>query len=82
MKTIATKAAEAIYQAASEDDIRNGRLEAIGIVTLENESGTTQIQLTIVEWDEVDLWANSESDVITDAMADRILEYLNDNNLL
>lgn len=82
MKTIITKAAEAIYQETSEEKIRSGALNRF-LVILENESKTKEVTMTTDEWEAYDTYGIIPlGDVITDNLMELIEEYLLSNNLL
>jgi hypothetical protein len=79
MKTFATKKGGELF----DEDLEN-RARVIGLVVVENESGTIQVNLTSdeAEWFERMTDIQIDSDVMPDEVVDDLLAWLKSESLL
>lgn len=79
MKTIATKKGGELF----DEDLEN-RARVIGLVVVENESGTIQINLTSEEAEDFERMSDQQidSDVMPDEVVDKLLKWLSSEDLL
>ena len=79
MKTFATKKGGELF----DEDLEN-RARTIGLLVVENESGTIQINLTSDEAEDFERMTDRQidSDVMSDEVVDELLAWLKSESLL
>ena len=79
MKTIATKKGGELF----DEDLEK-RARVVGLVVVENESGTIQINLTSEEAEDFERMSDQQidSDVMPDEVVDKLLKWLSSEDLL